>query len=73
MCTQNLMKFCIIVIMILSRSENLTSIKDHDSVKILLKMASKNANLDLVNINLYTKNGKILSMKPRPSPFHAVQ
>ena len=46
----------------LSGNENLTSIKGHNSVTNLRKMKGKNPNLDLVNINAYTKFGKILSI-----------
>ena len=54
MCIQNLVKFCPLVLKILSRNEILTSIKGHNSVANLLKMTLYNPNLDLVNANVYT-------------------
>ena len=60
MCIQNLVKFCPLVLKILSRNEILRSIKDRNSVAILtLKF---NPNLDLINVNVYTKFNKILSI-----------
>ena len=47
---------------ILSRNENLTSIKGHNSVTNLRKTTSNNSDLDLVNINEYTKFIQILSI-----------
>ena len=40
-------------------------IKDHNSVRNLRKMTGNNPNLDPVNINAYTKFGKILSFCPQ--------
>ena len=48
---------------ILSRNEFLTSIKGRNSVTDLRKMTVDNPNLDLVNINVYTKLGLILSIR----------
>ena len=52
--------------MILSGNEILNkiliSIKGHNSVTIVRKKMCNNANLDLANINAYTKFGKILSI-----------
>ena len=39
------------------------SIKGHNSVKILLKMTSNNPKLDLVNVDVHTKFGQILSIR----------
>ena len=39
------------------------SIKDRNSVANLQKMRLYNANLDLVNDNVYTKFGQILSIR----------
>ena len=62
MCIQNLVRFCQFVLKILSGNEILTSIKGHNSVKILRKMTSDNPKLDLVNVDVHTKFGQILSI-----------
>ena len=54
MCIQNLVKFCPLVLKILSGNEILTSIKGHNSVENLRKMTLYNSNLDLFNVNLVT-------------------
>ena len=61
-CTQNLAGFCQFVLKILSRNEILTSIKGLNSVKILRKMTGNNPKLDLVNDDVHTKFGQILSI-----------
>ena len=61
MCIQNLVRFCQFVLKILSGNEILTSIKGHNSVKILRKMTGNNPKLDLVNVDVHTKFGQILS------------
>ena len=48
--------------MILSSNEILTSIKGHNSVKILRKMTGNSPRLDLVNDDVHTKFGRILSI-----------
>ena len=53
MCIQNLVKFCPLVLKLLSGNEILTSIKGHNSVANLQKMTLYNPNLDLVIANLY--------------------
>ena len=63
MCIQNLVRFCQFVLKILSGNEILTSIKGHNSVKILQKMTGNNPKLDLVNVDVHTKFGQILSMR----------
>ena len=63
MCTQNLVGFCQFVLKILSRNEILTSIKGRNSVKILRKMTGNNPKLDLVNDDVHTKSGQILSIR----------
>ena len=40
----------------------MTSIKSHNSIKILLKMTGNNPKLDLANVNEHTKFGHILSI-----------
>ena len=47
---------------ILSGNKILTSIKGHNSVKILQKMRGNNPKLDLVNVDVHTKFGRILSI-----------
>ena len=39
------------------------SIKGRDSVKILRKMTGNNPKLDLVNVDVHTKFGQILSIR----------
>ena len=62
MCTQNLVGFCQFVLKILSGNKILTSIKGRNSVKILRKMTGNNPKLDLVNVDVHTKFGVILSI-----------
>ena len=62
-CIQKLVGFCQFVLKILSRNEILTSIKGHNSVKILRKMTGNNPKLDLVNDDVHTKFGRILSIR----------
>ena len=65
MCTQNLVGFCQFDLKILSGNEILMSIKGCNSVKILGKMAGNNPKLDLVNDDVHTKFGRILSICSR--------
>ena len=62
MCIQNLVKFCPLVLKILSGNEILTSIKGHNSVANLRNLTLNNPNLDTINVNVYTKFGLILSI-----------
>ena len=62
MCTQNLVEFCRFVLKILSGNKILTSIKGCNSVKFLRKMTGNNPKLDLVNDDVHTKFGRILSI-----------
>ena len=62
MCIQNLVKFCPLVLKILSGNEVLTSIKGRNSVANLRNLTVYNPNLDLINVNVYTKFDKILSI-----------
>ena len=62
MCIQNLVGFCQFFLKILSRNEILTSIKGRNSVKILQKMTGNNPKVDLVNDDVHTKFGQILSI-----------
>ena len=63
MCIQNLVGFCQFILKILSENEILTSIKGCNSVKILRKMTGNNPKLDLVNVDVHTKFGLILSIR----------
>ena len=60
---QNFVKFYQFVLKILSGNEILTSVKGHNSVTNLKKMTSNHPNLDLVNINAFTKFSQILSIR----------
>ena len=63
MCIQSLAGFCQLVLKILSGNQILTSIKGRNSVKILRKMTGNNPRLDLVNDDVHTKFGRILSIR----------
>ena len=62
MCIQNLVRFCLFVLKILSGNKILTSIKGRNSIKILGKMTGNNPKLDLVNVDVHTKFGQFLSI-----------
>ena len=59
MCLQILVKFCP---SISSGNEILTSIKGRNSAANLRNLTLYNPNLDLINVNVHTKFGKILSI-----------
>ena len=63
MCIHILVRFCQFFLKILSGNEILTSIKGCNSVKILRKMTGNNPKLDLVNVDVHTKFGQILSIR----------
>ena len=64
MCILNLVRFCQFVLKILSGNKILTSIKGRiNSVKILRKMMGNNPKLDLVNVDVHTEFGWILSIR----------
>ena len=63
MCIQNLVTFCRFVLKILSKNQILTSIKGRNSVASLRKTIIYNTNIDLVNDDVYTKFGLILSIR----------
>ena len=63
MCIQNLVLFCQFVLKILSKNRILTSIKGSNSVANLRKTKIYNTNIDLVNDNVFTKFGLILSIR----------
>ena len=60
---QNLDKFCPFILKIWSKNQILTSIKGHNSVANLRKSMIYNTNVDLVNDDVYTKFGLILSIR----------
>ena len=62
MSIQNLVKFCLFILKILNENHILMSIKGRNSVVNLQKMTLYNFIVDLVNDNVYTKFGKILSI-----------
>ena len=62
MCIQILVKFCPLVLKILSGNEILTSIKGRNSVVNLRNLTLYNPNLDFIYVNVYTKFGSILSI-----------
>ena len=62
LCTQNLVGFCQNILKILSGNEILKSIKGRNSVKTLRKMTGNNPKIDLVNDDVHTKFGRILSI-----------
>ena len=57
MCIQNLVKFCPLVLKILSGNEILRAIKGRKSVANLRNLMVYNPNLDLINVNVYKKFG----------------
>ena len=63
MCIQNLVTFCQLVLKILSKNQILTSIKGRNSVANFRKTIIYNINIDLVNDDVYTKFGLILSIR----------
>ena len=66
MCIQNLVKFCPFILKIILWSKNLIleSIKGRNSVANLQKKTTiYNTNIDLVNDDVYTKFGLILSIR----------
>ena len=64
MCIQNLVLFCQFVLKILSKNRILTSIKGSKSVANLQRKTKiYKTNIDLVNDNVFTKFGLILSIR----------
>ena len=61
MCIQTLVRFGQFILKVLSENEILTSIKGHNSVKILQKEMGNNPKLGLVNVDVYTTIDLILS------------
>ena len=66
MCIQNLVKFCPFILKIWSKNLILESIKGRNSVANLQKKTTiYNTNFDLVNDDVYTNFGLILSIRSR--------
>ena len=63
MSIQNLVSFCQFVLKLLSKNQILTRIKGHKSVANLRKTPFYNTDVDIVNDNVYTKFGLILSIR----------
>ena len=63
MCIQNLVLFSQFNLKILSKNQILTSIKGRNSVANMQKTKIYNINVDLVNDNVFTKFGLILSFR----------
>ena len=63
MCIQNLVLFCQFVLKILSKNRILASIKGRNSVANLRTTTIYKTNIDLVNDDVYTKFGLILSIR----------
>ena len=57
MCMQNLVKFCPLVLKILSGNEILTSTDGYYSVANVQKIVLYNSNLNVINVNVYTNFG----------------
>ena len=72
MCIQNLVTFCQFVLKILSKNHILTSIKGRNSVANLRKTIIYNTNIDLVNDDLYTKFGLILSIRSQDIEYKPI-
>ena len=62
MCIQNFVKFCPFILKIWSKNLILESIKGRNSVANLRKTTIYFTNVDLVNDDVYTKFGLILSI-----------
>ena len=65
MCIQNLVKFCPLILKIWSKNLILESIKGRNSVANLRQSNDLHTNVDLVNDDVYTKFGLILSIRSK--------
>ena len=63
MCIQNFVKFCPFILKIWSKNLILESIKGRNSVANLRKTTIYFTNVDIVNDDVYTKFGLILSIR----------
>ena len=62
MCIQNMVKFCQLILKRLSGNEILTSTEGYNFVANVQKIVLYNPNLDVINVNVYTNFGQILSI-----------
>ena len=62
MCIQNLIKFCPFILKIWIKNQILESIKGRNSVANLRQTKIYNTNIDLVNDDVHTKFGLVLSI-----------
>ena len=67
MCMQNLIEFFPFMQKIWSKNQILASIKGRNSVTNLRSTTIYNTNIDLVNDDVYTKFGLILSIRSQDS------
>ena len=65
MCIQNLVKFCPFILKIWSKNLILEPIKGRNPDANLQKTTIYNTYVDLVNDDMYTKFGLILSIRPQ--------
>ena len=65
MCIQNLVEFCPFILKIWNKKQILASINGRNSVANLRSTTIYNTNIDLVNDDVYTKFGLILSIRSR--------
>ena len=63
MCLQNLAEFCPFILKIWCENQILVSIKGRNSVAKLRSTTIYDTNIDLVNDDVYTKFGLILSIR----------
>ena len=70
---KRLVRFCELVLKILSGNEILTSIKNRNSVKIWQKITDNNLKVDLVNVDAHKMIGKILSIIERKQNSDIIQ
>ena len=63
MCIQNLIKFCTFILKIWNKNQILESIKGRNSVAKLRKTTIDKTNINLINDDVYTKFGLILSIR----------
>ena len=62
-CIQNFVKFCPFILKIWSKNQILESFKGRNAVANLRKSTIYNTNVNLVNDDVYTKFGLILSIR----------
>ena len=63
MCIQNLVAFCPFILKIWSKNQIIALIKGRNSVANLRSTSIYNTSIDLVNDDVYTKFGLILSIR----------